>query len=152
MFVCWKRREKQYFYISNSCLKFVFGKMYRYFLGIFRAPTRLVRFNLRFLLDLWLWTYFRLSFIFREHKRTEYEMNIFRLLGDLSHLLAILILLAKIWKTRSCAGKCCVIVACEGFLWADLVSVACQSCRHVVVLGPRNVTRVKIWAWQLSKG
>lgn len=31
-------------------------------------------------------------------------MNIFRLLGDLSHLLAIIILLIKIWKTRSCAG------------------------------------------------
>lgn len=31
-------------------------------------------------------------------------MNIFRLLGDLSHLLAIIILLQKIWKTRSCAG------------------------------------------------
>jgi len=32
-------------------------------------------------------------------------MNIFRLLGDLAHLLAIIILLLKIWKTRSCAGK-----------------------------------------------
>lgn len=32
-------------------------------------------------------------------------MNIFRLAGDLSHLLAIIILLLKIWKTRSCAGK-----------------------------------------------
>jgi len=31
-------------------------------------------------------------------------MNIFRLCGDLSHLLAILLLLVKIWKTRSCAG------------------------------------------------
>lgn len=31
-------------------------------------------------------------------------MNIFRLVGDLSHLLAIIILLVKIWKTRSCAG------------------------------------------------
>ncbi|CAF0772714.1 unnamed protein product [Adineta steineri] len=31
-------------------------------------------------------------------------MNIFRLLGDFSHLAAIIILLAKIWKTRSCAG------------------------------------------------
>ncbi|PFX31027.1 ER lumen protein-retaining receptor 2-like isoform X1 [Stylophora pistillata] len=31
-------------------------------------------------------------------------MNIFRLAGDLSHLLAILVLLWKIWKTRSCAG------------------------------------------------
>jgi ER lumen protein retaining receptor len=31
-------------------------------------------------------------------------MNVFRLAGDLSHLLAIIILLLKIWKTRSCAG------------------------------------------------
>jgi len=31
-------------------------------------------------------------------------MNIFRLAGDLSHLLAIIILLLKIWKTRSCSG------------------------------------------------
>ncbi|XP_013784324.1 ER lumen protein-retaining receptor-like [Limulus polyphemus] len=31
-------------------------------------------------------------------------MNVFRLAGDLSHLLAIIILLMKIWKTRSCAG------------------------------------------------
>ncbi|CAG2108605.1 unnamed protein product [Medioppia subpectinata] len=30
-------------------------------------------------------------------------MNIFRLTGDLSHLLAIIVLLLKIWKTRSCA-------------------------------------------------
>lgn len=32
-------------------------------------------------------------------------MNVFRLSGDLSHLLAILLLLVKIWKTRSCAGN-----------------------------------------------
>ncbi|CAL8123547.1 unnamed protein product [Orchesella dallaii] len=31
-------------------------------------------------------------------------MNVFRLAGDMSHLLAIIILLIKIWKTRSCAG------------------------------------------------
>jgi ER lumen protein retaining receptor len=31
-------------------------------------------------------------------------MNIFRLAGDISHLAAIVILLLKIWKTRSCAG------------------------------------------------
>lgn len=31
-------------------------------------------------------------------------MNIFRLSGDLCHLLAIIILLVKIWRTRSCAG------------------------------------------------
>uniref|UniRef100_A0A915NFZ7 ER lumen protein-retaining receptor n=1 Tax=Meloidogyne floridensis TaxID=298350 RepID=A0A915NFZ7_9BILA len=34
----------------------------------------------------------------------KYEMNIFRLSADLAHLVAILILLWKIWKTRSCAG------------------------------------------------
>ncbi|CAH1984302.1 unnamed protein product [Acanthoscelides obtectus] len=31
-------------------------------------------------------------------------MNIFRLTGDLAHLIAIIILLHKIWKSRSCAG------------------------------------------------
>jgi len=31
-------------------------------------------------------------------------MNLFRLIGDLSHLSAILLLLWKVWKTRSCAG------------------------------------------------
>lgn len=37
---------------------------------------------------------------------THTNMNIFRLTGDLSHLAAIIILLLKIWKTRSCAGEC----------------------------------------------
>uniref|UniRef100_H2Z2V3 ER lumen protein-retaining receptor n=1 Tax=Ciona savignyi TaxID=51511 RepID=H2Z2V3_CIOSA len=32
-------------------------------------------------------------------------MNVFRLAGDLSHLAAIIVLLLKIWKTRSCAGS-----------------------------------------------
>uniref|UniRef100_A0A3B5MDF4 ER lumen protein-retaining receptor n=1 Tax=Xiphophorus couchianus TaxID=32473 RepID=A0A3B5MDF4_9TELE len=31
-------------------------------------------------------------------------MNIFRLAGDVSHLVAILILLMKIWRSKSCAG------------------------------------------------
>ncbi|XP_077979411.1 ER lumen protein-retaining receptor 2 [Glandiceps talaboti] len=31
-------------------------------------------------------------------------MNVFRLVGDLSHVAAIIILLLKIWRTRSCAG------------------------------------------------
>eukprot|EP00038_Savillea_parva_P027626 m.60693 g.60693 ORF g.60693 m.60693 type:complete len:213 (-) comp7970_c0_seq1:2728-3366(-) len=31
-------------------------------------------------------------------------MNIFRLIGDFSHVLAIVLLLAKIWKTKSAAG------------------------------------------------
>ena len=34
------------------------------------------------------------------------DMNIFRLTGDLSHLVAIIVLLLKIWKTRSCSGEC----------------------------------------------
>ncbi|KAL3316350.1 hypothetical protein Ciccas_005011 [Cichlidogyrus casuarinus] len=32
------------------------------------------------------------------------QINIFRLLGDFSHILAIFILMRKIWKTRSCSG------------------------------------------------
>ena len=35
----------------------------------------------------------------------EKRMNVFRLTGDLSHLLAILLLLWKMWRTRSCAEK-----------------------------------------------
>uniref|UniRef100_A0A8R1IG04 ER lumen protein-retaining receptor n=1 Tax=Caenorhabditis japonica TaxID=281687 RepID=A0A8R1IG04_CAEJA len=31
-------------------------------------------------------------------------MNIFRIAADMSHLLAIIILLLKIWKSRSCSG------------------------------------------------
>ena len=53
-------------------------------------------------------TYFRAvdcPFYFRIFWPYASRMNIFRLAGDLSHLLAILVLLWKIWKTRSCAGK-----------------------------------------------
>ncbi|EDV28191.1 ER lumen protein-retaining receptor 1 [Trichoplax sp. H2] len=31
-------------------------------------------------------------------------MNVFRLIGDMSHLAAIIILLIKIWRSRSCSG------------------------------------------------
>ncbi|XP_068605708.1 ER lumen protein-retaining receptor 3-like [Brachionichthys hirsutus] len=31
-------------------------------------------------------------------------MNVFRLAGDLSHLLAIIILLVKIWRSKTCSG------------------------------------------------
>lgn len=45
-------------------------------------------------------------------------MNIFRLAGDVSHLLAIIILLVKIWRSRSCAGEpgnrhCWKLVPCS---------------------------------------
>jgi hypothetical protein len=44
-------------------------------------------------------------------------MNVFRLLGDLSHLLAIVVLLLKIWKTRSCAGNISLVfIQCECLL------------------------------------
>jgi len=43
--------------------------------------------------------YFGKKVVFAEN-----TMNVFRLAGDLSHLAAIIILLIKIWKTRSCAG------------------------------------------------
>ena len=37
-------------------------------------------------------------------------MNIFRLVGDISHLLAIIILLRKIWTSRSCAGESRLVI------------------------------------------
>lgn len=43
-------------------------------------------------------------------------MNIFRLVGDLSHLAAIIILLLKIWKSRSCAGKSSPMAASPAWL------------------------------------
>ena len=45
-----------------------------------------------------------LKIMFKFQKFIADSMNIFRLFGDLSHLLAIVLLLLKIWKTRSCAG------------------------------------------------
>jgi hypothetical protein len=44
-------------------------------------------------------------------------MNIFRLCGDMSHLGAIIILLLKMWKTRSVAGKnfVCAVMCCRLF-------------------------------------
>lgn len=53
-------------------------------------------------------------------------MNIFRLTGDLSHLLAILVLLWKIWKTRSCAGKFLSVVLCETII-APIFTANCLS-------------------------
>lgn len=41
-------------------------------------------------------------------------MNIFRILGDVSHLLAIIILLLKIVKSKSCAGECSHVPGKEG--------------------------------------
>lgn len=32
-------------------------------------------------------------------------MNVFRILGDLSHLLAMILLLGKICRSKSCAGE-----------------------------------------------
>lgn len=32
-------------------------------------------------------------------------MNVFRILGDLSHLLAMILLLGKIWRSKCCTGE-----------------------------------------------
>lgn len=32
-------------------------------------------------------------------------MNVFRILGDLSHLLAMILLLGKIWRSKCCSGE-----------------------------------------------
>ena len=56
-------------------------------------------------------------------------MNIFRLAGDLSHLAAIIILLLKIWKTRSCAG-----ISGKYFyniLLSDIVFDFIQKLKHI---------------------
>uniref|UniRef100_A0AC11B3A0 KDEL endoplasmic reticulum protein retention receptor 2 n=1 Tax=Ovis aries TaxID=9940 RepID=A0AC11B3A0_SHEEP len=48
-------------------------------------------------------------------------MNIFRLTGDLSHLAAIVILLLKIWKTRSCADLRRAAGYGRGLLWSPVI-------------------------------
>lgn len=61
-------------------------------------------------------------------------MNLFRLIGDLSHLLAILLLLAKIWKSRSCAGElvpyhagCALIEVISGVISVKLNERVCSD-------------------------
>lgn len=34
-----------------------------------------------------------------------WNMNVFRILGDLSHLLAMILLLGKIWRSKCCTGE-----------------------------------------------
>lgn len=41
----------------------------------------------------------------RSWLRTGRTMNVFRILGDLSHLLAMILLLGKIWRSKCCAGE-----------------------------------------------
>ena len=77
-------------------------------------------------------------------------MNVFRLIGDLFHLLAILLLLAKIWKTRSCAGQlragCAVIENLErgtvyGVICSLSLSRAGISGKSQVLFGMVFITR-----------
>lgn len=46
--------------------------------------------------------------------RTWFNMNVFRLAGDVSHVVAIIVLFVKIWRSRSCAGRS----GAGGGLWA----------------------------------
>lgn len=41
----------------------------------------------------------------RSWLRAVRTMNVFRILGDLSHLLAMILLLGKIWRSKCCAGE-----------------------------------------------
>jgi hypothetical protein len=70
-------------------------------------------------------------------------MNFFRLLGDLSHLAAIIILLLKIWKTRSCAGisgNNILLVVSYGNLYFRVFNF--QSCKSKGFF---------FWAWCLGE-
>ncbi|TEA25879.1 hypothetical protein DBR06_SOUSAS318610001, partial [Sousa chinensis] len=40
----------------------------------------------------------------RSWLRAGRTMNVFRILGDLSHLLAMILLLGKIWRSKCCTG------------------------------------------------
>jgi hypothetical protein len=57
------------------------------------------------------------------------KMNFFRLTGDLAHLLAIVILLLKVWKTRSCAG---------GWLFTA----------HQLLVCPYDLKLHSLWVWK----
>lgn len=59
-------------------------------------------------------------------------MNIFRLAGDMSHLLAIVILLVKIWKTRSCAGMLTHLLFTGGLVFNS--SKGILNLKHLVIL------------------
>ncbi|KAJ8926681.1 hypothetical protein NQ314_020930 [Rhamnusium bicolor] len=48
-------------------------------------------------------------------------MNIFRLTGDLSHLIAIIILLQKIWHTRSCAALALALLINHEFVFLEVL-------------------------------
>lgn len=41
----------------------------------------------------------------RSWLRAGRTMNVFRILGDLSHLLAMILLLGKIWRSKCCTGE-----------------------------------------------
>ena len=50
-------------------------------------------------------------------------MNVFRLVGDLSHLLAIFVLLAKIWTTRQCKGNLPTLISTGDIVSSSLTFV-----------------------------
>ncbi|KAG7263332.1 hypothetical protein CRUP_036655 [Coryphaenoides rupestris] len=68
-------------------------------------------------------------------------MNVFRLAGDVSHVVAIIVLFVKIWRSRSCAGRS----GAGGGLWAWGVGSwfrLAGDVSHVVAI---IVLFVKIW-------
>lgn len=79
-------------------------------------------------------------------------MNIFRLTGDLSHLLAILVLLWKIWKTRSCAGKSFSVVLCEAINGSNFYGKLLFRRFVKRHFNNRSSNSCFLFGWQLSSG
>ncbi|KAG8556564.1 hypothetical protein GDO81_018118 [Engystomops pustulosus] len=63
-------------------------------------------------------------------------MNIFRILGDVSHLLAMIILLMKMWKSKSCAVSCYLLCIHTRYLdlFTTFISVLTQVMKVVFLL------------------
>lgn len=55
-----------------------------------------------------------------------YKMNIFRLSGDVCHLVAIIILFLKIWRSRSCAGNCAFVVTVISYWRTGMWRTGCR--------------------------
>ena len=63
------------------------------------------------------------------------HMNVFRLAGDLIHLLSIVTLLLKIQATKSCRGALCSEVSCNSMdALEDAASLSCSSADAVPLL------------------
>lgn len=80
-------------------------------------------------------------------------MNIFRLAGDVSHLLAIIILLVKIWRSKSCAGKQHTQLFLYLFIYLNFLELVFRLCfyfSHALRRGLQLCTTVAA-TWQCQQ-